>query len=454
MTAVIESLRAQPWVTVAILMAAFVVLLGVLTFGDRMWAPNPELTRKTLHAVSGFLTLTFPYVFTELWPVILLTGGSGLILSALKFIPPIRRHFGRVTGGVGRTTLGEIYFPLSVALVFWLSLGSSPLLFVIPILVLTIADTTGALVGVRYGLNRFTGAAKSLEGSVAFVVAAFFCIHVPLLLWTNVGRTEALLMAMTMSLLVMLLEGSGWRGLDNLFIPIGGFFLLRAYLPLGVDELLGRFLVTFGLVGAIALSRRSSTLVDDSLLAGAFLCYVTWALAGWRWLVPPAIVFLGYAWFSPRTPENSRRIHGIAAIGAVWIGAVFWLALATARRDSSLFYPFTLVFACHLAIFGLSRLAYDYPRQSVATLTTIAILKSWALVFAPFVLIEGATTMNLLLAVLAAAAIATATIAFERTEPGIRSTPLDLWRWGRQAASAFGGSVIGWIVMTTLDWIA
>ena len=40
----------------------------------------------------------------------------------------------------------------------------------------------------------------------------------------------------------MLLEGSAWRGLDNLFIPIGGYFLLHAYVPMDVAMLASRLL--------------------------------------------------------------------------------------------------------------------------------------------------------------------------------------------------------------------
>ena len=264
--------------------------------------------------------------------------------------------------------MGELYFPTAVAIVFWLARGQSPLLFCIPMLVLTLADATGALIGLRYGLNRFTGGHKTFEGSLAFAVVAFFCVHVPLLLWSDTGRVETLLIAATLALLVMLLEGTAWRGLDNLFLPIGGYFLLRAYLPLTAAELLPRLLVTVGLVLAVLVSRRSTTLVDDSLLAGAFLCYVTWAVAGWRWLVPPAILFVGYEWFSPRTVENSRRIHSVAAVLAIWAAAILWLTLSRTLDQPALVYPFTLVFACHMAIFGLSRQASLETHRPIAQL--------------------------------------------------------------------------------------
>lgn len=442
-----------PAAAVAAFLIAFLLLLAAVVVHRRIWPPHPEVTRKIVHAGSGLLTLSFPFLFHELWPVLLLTTGSALVIAALKFAPAVRRRLGRVVDDVDRSTLGELYFPAAVAIVFWLARGQSPLLYCIPMLVLTLADATGALIGVRYGLNRFTGGHKTLEGSLAFAVVAFFCVHVPLLLWSDTGRVETLLIAATLALLVMLLEGSAWRGLDNLFLPIGGYFLLRAYLPLPAAELLPRFLVTIGLVLAVLGSRRSTTLVDDSLLAGAFLCYVTWAVAGWRWLMPPAILFVGYAWFSPRTADDGRRMHSVDAVFSIWAIAILWLTLSQTLEAPALVYPFTLVFACHMAIFGLNRQASMDTTRSLPRLIGVAVLRAWALIFIPFLVVEGATLPHLVLAGAAAMCIALAVAVFARSEPDVRNATLSLARWTRQAFSGAVGSAAGWLALTaTQRW--
>lgn len=444
MTGAIALLADHTWLAIAVALGAFLLLFAVLQVYARTGAIRPETTRKLFHTGSGLLTLSFPFLFREVWAVLLLTGASALLIATIKFVPAARERLGQVTNRVDRTTLGEIYFPLSVALLFCLTHGDHPLLFVVPVLVLTLADATSALVGGRYGLTPYTGARKSLEGSVAFAVVAFFCVHVPLLLWSDVGRPESLLIAATLALLVMLLEGSAWRGLDNLFIPIGGYFLLRAYVSLDAQALLARLLVTVGLVLLIVLSRRRTTLEDDSLVAAAFLSYVAWAILGWRWLVAPIVIFVGYAWLSPPTPDNSRRMHGVPAVLSIWAPALGWVALAQASGRALLF-PYTIVFATHLAMFGISRLAYQFPEQPLAPLFWRAVLISSAIVMVPFVAVAGATVANLVSAAGAIAAIAFGTAAFVLAEP-IRNTPQTTRRWVYQAGAASVASVAAWAI--------
>jgi phytol kinase len=288
------------------------------------------------------------------------------------------------------------------------------------------------------------GASKSLEGSVAFVVVAFFCVHVPLLLWSDVGRAEALLIAATLALLVMLLEGSAWRGLDNLFIPIGGYFLLRAYLSMDAAALLPRLIVTVVLVVLIVVARRRTTLEDDSLVAGAFLCYVAWAVMGWRWLVAPLAIAVGYRWLSPPTPDNSRRMHDVPAVLSVWAAAIAWLSLARATNDAALLFPYTLVFGAHLAMFGTSRLGFQFPTRSLVGLSLRAVIGSWAIVVIPFIIVTGATVANLAMAAAGIVAIAVGTAAFVATQPAIRDAPQTTRRWLLQAAAAAFASALGW----------
>lgn len=450
MTAVLAMLADRPWLAVGVALVAFGALILVLLIYSRAGSPDSERVRKMFHVGSGLLTLAFPFLFVDLWPVLILTGLSAALVAAIQILPSMRRQMASVLGGERRMTFGEVTFPISVALVFWIARRDTPLLYCIPILVLTLADATGAIVGKRFGRHKFTGASKSLEGSIAFVVVAFFCVAAPLELSGGLDHVKTLLIAVTLALLVMLLEGSAWRGLDNLFIPIGGCLLLRVWLGLDVNALLARFLVTVALVAVVLIFRHRTTLEDDSLLAAAFFCYVTWALVGSRWLVAPAIAFVGFAWMSPPTPHNSERIHDVPAVLSVWLGAIVWVALAHRGADTALLYPYTIVFAAHVAIFGASRRAGDFPSRGVAALAGVAILRSWLMMFVPFVAMLGATPANLIVSIAAIVPIASAVTLFVKTQPGIRDTPITHARWIRQAASAAIGSAAGWAIQAAV----
>ena len=465
MTSLMPALAGSTWAGMAIALGAFLVLFGGLQVYARATGARPETTRKLFHTGSGVLTLAFPFLFHQTWPVLVLTGTSALLVSAVKFVPALRDRFGRVANRVERTTLGEVYFPISVGLLFWLTRGSHPLLFVIPVLMLTFADATCALVGSRYGMTRYVGASKTLEGSVGFVAVAFLCVHVPLLLWSDVGRAESLLIAATLALLVMLLEGSAWRGLDNLFIPIGGYFLLRAYLPLDAAALLPRLLVTVALVIFIVLARARTTLEDDSLVAGAFLCYVAWAVMGWRWLVGPLAIVVGYRWLSAPTPDNSRRMHEVPAVLSVWAAAIGWLTLARTSGGEAMLLPYTVVFGAHLAMFGTSRLAFQFPDRPLPLLFWRAVMIGWAIVMVPYVLVTDTTGSNLAGVFGAIGAIAIGTAAFVLSlsaaalgpkvgEPAIRNAPQTARRWLYQAVAAGVASVAAWgMAMLASRWM-
>jgi phytol kinase len=450
-TTLAQLLAADPWVAVAVVFSGFLALLAGLEICVRYTGIEPETSRKLLHTGSGALTLSFPFLFHELWPVLLLTGAGALLMFGIKFLPALRTQLGGVANRVERVTFGEVYFPLSVALLFWLTRESHVLLFVIPVLMLTLADATGAMIGHRYGMTRYFGASKSLEGSIAFVIVAFLCVHVPLLLWSDTGRAECLLTAATLGLLVMLLEGSSGRGLDNVLIPIGGYFLLRFYLSLDATALLLHLLVTVALVALLLLARRRTTLADDALVASAFLCYVVWAVMGWAWLVAPVAIAIGYRWLSPPTRDNSLRIHDVSTVLSVCAPAIIWLAFAGARRNESLLLPYTIVFGAHLAMFGTSRLGCQYPDTPVAQLFTRSIITSWAIVTVPYVLLTGIALPNLGAALGMMGAIALGTAAFVALEPDVRDAALSTRRWACQAAAAGLASLVGWAIASVIS---
>jgi len=234
------------WLGIGFVLGMLIGLITVLHWYKHHYTPHPELVRKLLHIGMGLTTLTFPWLFDEVWPVLILAGITVPGLMALRYSKHLKARLGGVINGVERnTSLGEIYFSLGVAGLFILSDGD-PLRFTIPILLLALADAIAALVGIRYGRLFYATIEgyKSIEGSLAFFLVAFFCILMPLSFFSDIGLVGALLIALLLALLMMLVEAVAWHGLDNLFIPVVGFLLLNALLDMPFGEFGNQLLLT------------------------------------------------------------------------------------------------------------------------------------------------------------------------------------------------------------------
>ena len=114
---------------------------------------------------------------------------------------------------VERKSRGVEYYPLAVALTFFLTQGR-PWLYLAALLVLAIGDASAALVGSRYGRIRYEveQSEKSLEGSAVFLLVAFLAIHLPMLLMTDLPRPICVLAALLVAILVTGFEAISLEG--------------------------------------------------------------------------------------------------------------------------------------------------------------------------------------------------------------------------------------------------
>ncbi|HEY7982996.1 MAG TPA: hypothetical protein VID73_02430 [Ktedonobacterales bacterium] len=257
MKALLALVALYPPLGMALEALALTLLLVGLRLAQRRLALSAETSRKLFHIGGGLSTLAFPWLFHSAWPVLALAPVTIGAFLALKYLRGLRRGLGNVLYGVARRSLGEIYMPLSLTLV-WLLSGGDALWFTIPTLCLTLADPAAALVGVRFGRNRYAGVdgAKSLEGSCACGLVAAACVAMPL---AAVGATtprHALALGLTVALLITLVEAVAWRGLDNLLIPLVALGALRTLYPLSTAALLVPGALTLLVAGVAYLWRH------------------------------------------------------------------------------------------------------------------------------------------------------------------------------------------------------
>jgi phytol kinase len=418
----------------AAVLACALAMLFLLRLYRKWRGAEGEWVRKLAHIGTGLIAICLPWIFSNRIPVFIICGASITLLLAMRYVPFIRGRLSGVIDDVGRESWGEIYFPASVALLYQLAHGSK-LLYSVPLVVLTLADTVAALTGTEYGKHEYsaTGAKKSIEGSIAFFCAAFFSINVALVVLSDVGRIETLLISLDIAIIVMLLEAIAWRGLDNIFIPLGVFILLRLYLAMPLEQLWNRLRVAVILVLLVTAYGRKTTLQGSALLASALVLYVSWALGGWQWLIPPATLLLAYTLFFPGKITPADRTHNVFAVLSIASAGLVWLFLFRVWQQPGLLFPYTLAFAIHLALVAWNLL---YPRySSVRQVMVACVLISWALMFAPYVLIAGASQVSLLHAGVALVVCAVAFGAFYFFEPRQEGIyPATGARWLRQAA--------------------
>lgn len=355
----------NPWLAILLVCTALAALLSGATALARALRWSPESARKLVHVGMGLVTLTFPWVFRELWPVLLLCGLAMAGLLLVRVVPALRIGPGEALHGVARASLGEFWFTLGVALVFWIADGNV-VLYCVPVLILTVADAAGALAGIRYGKTPFAtlSGTKSVEGCVAFLLVAFLAAHVPLLLMSEIGRAESLLAAAILATMVMLVEAITTRGLDNLLVPVGACLLLQQYLDMSPGMLAGRLLVVGALLALVLVLRKESTLDGGALTGGVMLAFGCWCLGGFAFLVPFLVLFGKHVSVTRRVRAVNADRHNLLAVMSITGATLPWAIAERFAQDLRFLPPFLLALAAHLAILSGTTLSVTQPSMA------------------------------------------------------------------------------------------
>jgi phytol kinase len=434
----------NPFVAAAAVVLALLGLLVGLRLLRQHVALHPELARKLSHLGFGLIALTFPWLFHSALPVIVVSAIAIVSLLAVRHVPALRASVGEAVHGVDRSSLGDLYFPIAVTGLFLLAEGDW-VLYTLPLLTLTLADAVAALIGVSYGRFKYDGTEgrKSIEGSLAFFLVAFLAIHIPLLLFTTTGRAESLLIGLTFGALVTLLEAVAWRGLDNLFIPFGGFLLLRVFLALDAPALLARLVITSAMLLVVLVLRRRRTLTDSAALAGALVGFVAWSVGGWQWVVPPFILMALYTIVWPRNSQVRDRPHDMVAVFSVTSTGLLWLLLSVVFARPAFYYPYTLAFAANLCFIGVTWFR-DFRRDaSPARAVAATAGTAWLVFLVPYALVGAMTRSILVEAVLGIVPLVIAGVMFLLVVPNVRNRKSADFPWARQAMLGLGASALG-----------
>ena len=285
-----------------------------------------ETTRKFVHFSGGMVCLSFSYLLTSAWTVLILGTAFGAFLELTK-------KFGLLQSvhAVTRKSQGSFYFPLALFLVFVIAQRlEKPHFYLIATLVLSLSDALAALVGKSYGFKVYEVEEdqKSLEGSLMFFMSSFIIIHLGLLLLSPLGRMECVLSALYVSVLVTIFEAISLGGTDNLFIPLGTIYIMSKITTKPVEEMQYQLMImalVFAFTFVVSMPSRKFGI--SGLLGVGMLGYATWSLISPDWYIPVFIGTILMTFFDIFIQKKTReeRTAQIRPVFYFQASTIFWM---------------------------------------------------------------------------------------------------------------------------------
>jgi len=372
------------------------ILLGSVVLVAKYFSKRltPEGSRKIIHVTMGCAALSFPFIFEHRLTIVILGIFAIAFLLFLRIHKGLRSGVGTTLLGIQRKSLGDIYFVISIVIVFLLH--QSAFEYIIPIAILTFADSIAALVGISYGRYNMAQhaqeAMKSREGSVMFFIIAFICALVPLQLMTEVGRAEVLAISFLIGILAAIIEAVSRHGNDNLLLPLLTYSFVRENTGLAIDTLLINFGIMLFFVLLVLLVYKLTNITRLSVAYSLLSMYIILILGGVFWILPPLALFLTFGIFPLMKNEEKKMVQSYKVIECNCIVGVICLYVSVffpEYRDI-LYISFSLSFAVHLAINTYSRL-FNFENRSVGVSILWGTVKSFVFIALPALAI---TRMN------------------------------------------------------------
>jgi dolichol kinase len=291
----------------------------------RHYGWSAELQRKCVHVSTGLYALTLPLTFSAAWPVLLLCSVSVLVLGAMRLPALAKTGIGSTIHGVERQSYGEILLAVAVGFTFFRSVGE-PVLFVLPVLVLTFSDAAAALTGVRYGqrLFRVENGTKSLEGVTMFFLLTFIIAIVTLLLMTDASRVSVILLSVAVAAFGAEIEADSWRGFDNFFVPVGLHLFLQNNLAATPLAVAGSALLYVAILSGLLAAAPALGLSRHAARGYGVIAFLILSVTAPHNAILPLVAFIGFLVLRRRSPCRSRYpdLDFLAAMAGV---SVFWL---------------------------------------------------------------------------------------------------------------------------------
>ncbi len=372
------------WGSILLVLILIFIALIIIKIIEKKSNINAELKRKSFHVSMGIVMLSFPYIFKSTYSVGVL-GIIALIIMVILKRTKLKNSIGTVLYSVNRESLGEVFFIIAVFSIFFLSKGDK-VLYSIPILVLTFADSTAALIGKNYGKNNlaeFSEDSKSIEGSFMFFIVAFMATLVPLLLWTEVGREETLIISTIVGFNAALIEMISHTGNDNLLIPLTTYAFVATHINQNLEVLKFDLIIIAIIYVIVCIANRVKVWSKLALVETLVVGYLSIVLYGWYAIVPPIILFLTVLRFPRRTEEEKKKLYDARIIETnIIIGISLCGLVAITGLKEEFFMIYSTCYAMHLIINTYIRLKYYFNLSEIKSVA-FSFIKGLIFIYLP-----------------------------------------------------------------------
>ena len=199
---------------------------------SRLFGFSSKSSRKLLHVLIGNLAFLIPLFTLNTIPLnfpFFVAAPFILVTFLASPYSPARSLSARLEGLTGITgeghRLGLFYYAVSYT-VLALFFASKPYIIAAGILPMAFGDASAAIVGEKYGRHQYrVFTKKSLEGSAAMFLVAFFSLEASFLLFSVLYSLPMLVLteaALVVALTTTLAEALSPLGFDNITVPMLG----------------------------------------------------------------------------------------------------------------------------------------------------------------------------------------------------------------------------------------
>lgn len=321
------------------------VLRGTKIFGSILNV-HAEVQRKIIHTGLGLYALTFPLIFNSIWEVIVLCSLAVTLLSSIRIFPRLKHFLGEGLYGVQRRSFGEIFFAISIGLLFYLS-HTNVVLYVLPILILTLSDAAAALIGTGYAKSFFTieNGKKSWEGTIFFFLTAWLLAMITLLALSDMHRESVIFSSFIIAVFGALIEAVSWKGLDNIFVPIGLFLILERLAFLPIIELMTISLSFLIILCAAAWLANKKLMDVHAVNTFVTALFFFWIVGGYANLASPIAVFVIYLYHQ----KKNNLSEDLSVVLRIISTALFWYIISIVFNYNA-YFSYNLSFGLHMVI--------------------------------------------------------------------------------------------------------